>query len=414
MWALEHQLVQEEADSAEAFGKAVDLFTQAVAAVPGHAAARARLAELFLQRFEDAEDRRAVTDAAYFRRLVERYDDGRFTERLRGEGTLDLTTEPAGAEVELNRYVEIDRVLVAKRRTAPAPTPIRALPLPRGSYVLEVSAPGCRAVNVPVHISRGASARLNVPLFSDETIGQGFIYVPGGTFVAGGDPLAHGGWPRRERKLPGFFISRFPVTAAEYLEFINDLVARNPESARSRLPRANPGSGHYWTLDEQGRYTLLDVDGDEWDPRWPVVGVSFDDAQAYCQWRGVRDGIVYRLPTEAEWEKAARGVDGRLFPWGDHFDATLCKMRASRNAAPRPEPVGTFDKDVSPYGVGDVAGGAREWTDSWFDDAQTLRALRGGSYFTDELVCRLCYRYGARPGNVNQDLSFRLARTLPG
>jgi serine/threonine-protein kinase len=102
-----------------------------------------------------------------------------------------------------------------------------------------------------------------------------------------------------------------------------------------------------------------------------------------------------------------------LYPWGDHFDPTFCKMRASRDGAPRPEPVGSFAVDCSPYGVRDLAGGVREWCDDWFDDGRTLRVTRGGGFFSAENSCRACHRFGARPSSVNTDLGFRLARTPP-
>jgi serine/threonine-protein kinase len=413
LWALERALADAEVGAAESFGRAVDLYSQAVAAAPAHAAARARLAELFLQRFEDAEDRRAHTDAAYYRKLVERHDDGRLAGRLRGDGVIGVATDPPGAEVLVARYEEQDRVLVPRPQGTLGRTPLRDLPLQMGSWLLTLRLAGRRDVQAPLRIARGARPALELPLFRDDEIGEGFVYVPGGTFQAGGDPMAPGAWTRHPRRVSGFFIAVFPVTAAEYLEFVNDLAARNPEAAHARLPRVNPTSGQCWTTGPDGAYRLLDVDGELWDARWPVVGVSFEDAQAYCAWRGTRDGRVYRLPTEEEWEKAARGVDGRFFPWGDHFDATFAKMRASRETAPRPEPVGAFAIDASPYGVRDLAGGVREWCDDWFDEARTLRATRGGGFFSAEISCRACHRSGARPVQVNTDLSFRLARTPP-
>jgi serine/threonine-protein kinase len=97
----------------------------------------------------------------------------------------------------------------------------------------------------------------------------------------------------------------------------------------------------------------------EWDV--PILLVDWFDAMAYCRWRSGQEGATVRLPTEAEWEKAARGADGRFYPWGDRFDPTFCHMRESRPFAQQPEPVGTFPTDESPYGVRDMAGGAREW-----------------------------------------------------
>src|SRR5262249_52321483 len=93
----------------------------------------------------------------------------------------------------------------------------------------------------------------------------------------------------------------------------------------------------------------------------PVLLVNWFDAVEYCRWVSATRHIDVRLPTEIEWEKAARGTDGRFHPWGDHFDPTFCKMRESRAVYPQPEPVGTFEVDASPYGVRDMAGSMREW-----------------------------------------------------
>jgi eukaryotic-like serine/threonine-protein kinase len=102
-----------------------------------------------------------------------------------------------------------------------------------------------------------------------------------------------------------------------------------------------PEAGHLWNL--------------------PVHLVDWYDALAYCAWVSERVGAQVRLPTELEWEKAARGVEGRFYPWGDRFDPTFCLMRESRPHTHQPEPIGTFPLDESPYGVRDMAGGMREW-----------------------------------------------------
>src|SRR5262249_51440945 len=98
----------------------------------------------------------------------------------------------------------------------------------------------------------------------------------------------------------------------------------------------------------------------------PAALIDWYDAVAYCRWRSESDDGTIRLPTEIEWEKAARGVDGRFYPWGDRFDPTFCKMRESRPSSQQPEPVGTFPVDTSPYCVRDLAGNFRQWVGDIF------------------------------------------------
>lgn len=160
------------------------------------------------------------------------------------------------------------------------------------------------------------------------------------------------------------------------------------------------------------RFTLqADADGDLWLPDWPVTQVSWDAARACMRWRGGQLGLPLRLPAELEWEKAARGVDGRLYPWGDHFDPSWCSMTESVEGRNKVTPVTWFPTDESVYGVRGMAGGQHDWCLGRFDvappaggarvplpvdddpgDPQILRVLRGGSWVSDRRYCRLYAR----------------------
>jgi len=156
-----------------------------------------------------------------------------------------------------------------------------------------------------------------------------------------------------------------------------------------------------------------DRDGDPWDENWPVMGISWHDAKAYVAWRSERDGVTWQLPTEAQWEKAARGVDGRIFPWGDELDPSLCAMRTSFPGRPQPRPVGMFDSDRSVYGVRDLAGGIRDWCRerSYLGDS-ARRPVRGGSWDSEAAYCRGAHRTGYIPTYVGSSFGFRLVREL--
>jgi serine/threonine-protein kinase len=207
-----------------------------------------------------------------------------------------------------------------------------------------------------------------------------------------------------------FAIMKTPVTVGQYLEFLNDI---EPEAAEKHTPRIEDGES-YFPRDEHGRYHLpaQDAEGDAWDPRWPILIVNYFDALAFAKWRGQKDGFEYRLPTAMEWEKAARGVDGRIYPWGDHFDATFCNMKDSSNQRPVPKPVGTTTTDVSPFGVLDMAGNIVEWTSTPESSGSDRMTLKGAAYNSASIICRLDVDLASLPQYRYAHYGFRLALTL--
>jgi formylglycine-generating enzyme required for sulfatase activity len=218
--------------------------------------------------------------------------------------------------------------------------------------------------------------------------------------------------PQHSVPLASFHISKFPVTVGEYNIFIKAGGYQHPS---------------YWT--EAGwawRESVERVRPEFWDDkRWagndrlPVVGVSWYEAMAYCQWLGEATSKPYRLPTEAEWEKAARGTHGRLYPWGDEFDPSRCNTSAS--GLGYTEPVGQRSPvGESPYRCAEMAGNASEWTLSLFkpypyngndgrNDAGSVaeRVIRGGSWFKPVLRARAAARGMNDPFFSDNDVGFR-------
>jgi serine/threonine-protein kinase len=281
-----------------------------------------------------------------------------------------------------------------------------------------------------------------VTLYADREIGAGFVYVPGGTFLVGGDPQGLAALPPQELMVDDFAIATFPVTFREYCAFLDDAQRESPQLAQRRAPHGDVQKGtEVVCRPENGRWAPVPpiLEGEalklfppEQGHLWnlPVFLVDWFDALAYCRWRSERDHRVIRLPTELEWEKAARGTDGRFFPWGDRFDPSFCKMRASRPFLIQPEPVGTFPTDCSPYGVRDMAGDVREWIGdiagelTWEQASREpeptadrggksiYRVFRSGNWASSAENCRAASRTRFPALARYATLSFRVAMSL--
>ncbi len=169
--------------------------------------------------------------------------------------------------------------------------------------------------------------------FFDELTGLEFVHVPAGEFIYGE------GATETKINLPEFWISKTPVTNAVYQHFIDE----NPDY---RVPKTFLGGSHNWD-DNDRTYP-------EWRADHPVTLVSQEDALAFCKWADTS------LPTEMQWEKAARGTDGRIFPWGNHVPTTeLCNFAEHENDT---TPVGRYSpQGDSPYGCVDMSGNVCEW-----------------------------------------------------
>ena len=424
-----HALQQRREDlgpeRARAFAETVAQCEKALARNPGHAGARRLLAEAWYARYEEAERSRDAENLLFAEDRIRAFDDGHFLRRVEGLGSVRLDTDPSGADVFCERFEQRGLIWARVEGHSLGRTPIDC-PLAPGSYLLTLRAPGRRDTPYPLRIDRGGrwdAGEQPVPLFSDEAIGEGWVYVPGGPFLYGGDAESADSPPLSEPSIDGFFLRRHLVTVGEYLVFLNDLARRDPEQAWQRSLRATllpkEGAAEYFIArPELGQpFTMSDGSDDGgllWTPHWPVFGVNSFDAAAYTSWASEQAGEPLDLPTEQQWEKAARGVDGRVYPWGDRFDASLAKMRASRPGGPQPEPVGSFPTDRSVYGAEDMAGLMREFcAGGEYDGRDSHRPVRGGSWLANARFCRVAHRVGHTAWNADTNHSFRLARPAP-
>ena len=244
------------------------------------------------------------------------------------------------------------------------------------------------------------------------------VLIPQGAFIMGTDIEAFYGTalansehakldeaPMHVRFLEAYLIEQYPVTNAEYAAFVQE---------------TNHPPPPYW---KNGDFAPEDAN-------LPVVHVNWHDSNAYAQWAGKR------LPTEAEWEKACRGPDGRIYPWGNVFvpdesESTETPAETLQILTASLTPVGVRPATVSPYGVGDAAGNVWEWTTDWYQpyshsNRPTLKqavgdkqkALRGGSWLevrdgTAERYFRCANRLHAPPDYAAGNIGFRCVREVP-
>lgn len=280
------------------------------------------------------------------------------------------------------------------------------------------------------------------------------VLVPSGPFIRGSDktddsgkqdeyglvkPLYLDEHPQRVLQLPAFWIDKYEVSNRQYKAFVQARKVPEPfewsQNGYNLLPerlRATDLESLRWIATE---YFKLDIDtrrtgrdellrlmlaDQQTKDTLPVTGVTWFEANRYCHWAGKR------LPSEAEWEKAARGADGREFPWGNDWNAGLANTGDNEDWGEDMAPVGYYKNNRSPYGAYDMAGNAWEWVADWYKPypgsdyfvaeafGEKNRVIRGGGggmghYALSEFF-RSAMRGYAAPDSKNSDVGFRCAR----
>ncbi|MEI7642904.1 MAG: SUMF1/EgtB/PvdO family nonheme iron enzyme [Chloroflexales bacterium] len=253
------------------------------------------------------------------------------------------------------------------------------------------------------------------------------VKVAAGSFLMGSsdtDTLADSDEkPQHSRELPDYWIGKTEVTNAQFRPFVEGDGYTNKD---------------YWTkAGWDWREAEKIVKPGFWDDsQWngdtqPVVGISWFEAVAYCHWLSAQTGHEFRLPSEAEWEKAARGTDGQIWPWGNTWEAN--RVNSKEAGVEKTTPVGQYPDGASPYGALDMAGNAyewvatkygkgypyqleEEWQSAYLGDGDSARVLRGGSYGSKQKSVRGAdrYYYDARDRGINRGLRVASRSPLPG
>ncbi len=243
------------------------------------------------------------------------------------------------------------------------------------------------------------------------------VLVPAGEFIRGSNKTSKIEKPERRIYLDGYMIGIYPITNNEFKSFIHDDGYHKKE---------------FWTpeglqwRDKEEIYEPSFWNDRQWNgPNFPVVGISWYEAAAYANWLSKKTGMLYRLPTEAQWEKAARGTDGREYPWGNKFDKNLCNSYEC--GLHRTSPVGIFPEGKSSYDCFDMAGNVWEWCADWYGSdyyknsphknpigpkSGTDRVLRGGGCRDVAENVRCADRVVSVPSYRSVSAGFRLCRDI--
>ncbi|WP_245814656.1 bifunctional serine/threonine-protein kinase/formylglycine-generating enzyme family protein [Cystobacter ferrugineus] len=348
-------------------------------------------------------------------------------QRVLARAELELVTEPPGARGVLERYVS-DAQGEARGEPVSAfgPTPLPPTPLPVGSYLLRVTRPGRAPVVLPLQLTRGGRERIHLVL--PEAVPEGHVYIPPGCFLLGSaDPEQVRGFMRaaplhRVCLGEGYLIGRTEVTFQDWLEYLDTLppgaearrILEQPRfsAAGAITLRQQPGGGWIFSFLRSNDIVLTASEGEpilypgrhvrhrvDWR-KLPLTGVSAEDLQGYFYWLDQSGRLPgARLCNELEWERAARGADGRTFPHGDRLEPDDVNMDVTygrKSTSFGPDEVGAHPASASPFGLLDMAGNAFELTRPATADLGRI-VLRGGAWYYDQFGARVANRTAGDP-----------------
>ena len=247
--------------------------------------------------------------------------------------------------------------------------------------------------------------------------------IPAGEFLMGATDADDDERPVHRVYVSEFFIGRFAVTNDEYARFVR--ATGYPAPSIRGLPLVATGGRDVIFKELAAPYVWEDAGPPPGHGNHPVVLVRFDDANAYCRWLSEAIGRVVRLPTEAEWEKAARGgAEGLRYPWGDEIDSSRCNFLTDGSAKRQrgTRPAGTYPPNA--FGLCDVIGNVWEWVADWYGsdyygssepadprgpDVGNMHIVRGGSWVNDDMgMLRCACRHMVPPDTYAYSIGFRI------
>ncbi len=423
VWDLEDDARSALHDALDDDTRAIQQLRAALTHAPDFPPAHARLADIYADRHRALEADGQTSDARSVASDLAQHDHaGRYTAYLKGTGAVTLHTD-IPCSVRLHRFVEQGRRLEPVFERNLGETPLNTVPVEMGSYLLTLHPlddTGRPMVRYPIWIRRqehwdgippdGDAPRV-IAIPSAESLGPDDVYVPAGWFWAGDDEFAHT-LPLHRAWTEGFVIKRHPVTIGEYCAYLNALLDEEGEAASlAAAPRVTQDE-FFFERDETGRWAGLgDIENLETWPRSPMLPATMmthGQARGYAEWRTRSTGLPWRLPTEPEWTRAARGADQRAYPWGDHMEPSWCQMHFTPGYH-GPVLVGARPDDRSVFGAEGLAGNVKDWASP---QTGVRPVAKGGSCDSGPKTCFVSNRAVQPPNQRHPLTGFRLSRFL--
>ncbi len=437
---------------------------------PNRSSTKRLLSDTYLEQWRVAMSKENFALAENARREINRYEGGgpnRYSAELNGSAVADIVLDPPSSQLYLFKFVPMESrltdgssgsrwvpipydlkkfdlvtaVLESERKRAQAGPPVlpdehtifnlspsdlslvphedvHNLHLPPGSYLLLARSPNRADTRVPLFIPRSGRIEQAIHLPAPDELPAGFFYVAGGPARIGGDSA--NALSEQSMNVGPFLLFHDEISMGDYSEFLKALVvSRKRGEAKNRLPR--DFGKDIVKMGPDGSIMAINTKHPKWFLASAVRGISFNDVQAYIQWRSQRDGLPYRLPTEFEWESACRGADGRRYSWGDRYTRGFAFILQGYNDTSSDRSWKWQDyKDESPWGVHDLAGGVAEWTSSIYKSSAVAGdaefgqyAIRGNAWSLPPVGLECAFRTSGQPEYFHPTIGFRLALDYP-
>jgi eukaryotic-like serine/threonine-protein kinase len=415
LWLKSIELQELKIQIQEYYHKTEGTLRDALSHYADHYEAKSQLAYLYSIQLEMAEEEQNSVSIDHYQDLLEKYDQGKFKSLLHNRGKIQIITHPLECTIHASKGVEMDLDLKFLKEQPWGKAPLSQAKILSGHWLIRITAEGYQDAIYPILVKRNHIVDIQCTLFKPEELSKNFTYIPKGKVKIGDESQEYQKQKVTEVNVDSFAMSKTLITCGDYLNFLNHLHTINPDKAKQKVPRLPHLNIKLWKQDKEGNYALPEASKEmPWSKDWPIFAISYRDAQSFCRWFSIRLGFQVRLPTVHEWEKAARGLDTRIYPWGNYFDESFCHTAIGRLGSQMyPLAIKQVAKDCSPYGIYDMAGLVSEFCDVSSAVQGQFKFLKGGNFACQTATRSHCaHQVRVNPQDSIYTAGFRVVREL--